>query len=109
MNKYTDLRLVHCADGSAAYTSNSTLDHLIAHINCELSKISDWLCPNRLSLNVAKSSYSIYSDKIVNALPDIHIRGQALHQSNEINFLGVIIDDKLSFGNHIDSVCKTRP
>ena len=34
------------------------------------------------------------------------IRGQALPQSNEIKFLRIITDDKLSFGNQIDSVCK---
>ena len=105
MNKCTDLKLVHYADYSIVYASNSSLDHLIEHVNSELSKISDWLCANRLSLNVAKSSYLIYSNKKANTAPDILIRGHALPQSNEIKFLWVIIDDELSFGNHIDFVC----
>ena len=63
MNKCTDLKLVQYADDSTAYTSYSSLDHLIEHVNSELYKICDWLCANRLCLIVAESSYSIYSKK----------------------------------------------
>ena len=37
---------------------------------------------------------------------NIRIHGQALPQCNENRLLGAVIYDKLSFGNHIDSVCK---
>ena len=58
MHKCTNLRLVHYADDSTAY---KTLDSLnsISEVNTELSKISEWLCANRLSLNVTKSYFSI--------------------------------------------------
>ena len=105
-NRCSDLKLVHYADGITAYTSNSSLDHFIEHENFELSKNSDWLCANRPSLIVSESSYSICSNRKVNTAPDVLIRGQTLQQSNEIKFLGVIFDDKLSFGNHIDFVCR---
>ena len=61
--KFTDLKLVDYADDCMAYTSNNALDHLSEHVDCELSKNSDWLCAHRISLNVAKSSFSIYSYK----------------------------------------------
>ena len=90
MNKCTDLKLVHYADDSTANRSNSSLDHLIVHVNSELTKISDWLCANRLPLDVSKASYSIYSNKKVKIA-----RGETFRQINEIKFLRVIIDDKL--------------
>ena len=96
MNKCTDLKLVHYADDSTAYTSINLLGHLIEHVNCGLSKISEWLCAIRLSLNVVKYSYLINSNKKVETSSVILMCGQILSQRNEINFLGVTIDHKLS-------------
>ena len=59
-NKCTDLKLVYYDDDSIAYTCNGSLDHLIEYVNSELTKINELLCANRLSLNVVKSSTSIY-------------------------------------------------
>ena len=39
MNRCTDLKLVHYADDSTAYTSNSSLEHLIEHVSYELLKL----------------------------------------------------------------------
>ena len=106
MNKCDDLKRIHYTDDITAYTSNSSVDHLINHVKFELSKISDWLCGNILSLNFVKSTYTIYSNEKINTAPGFFMRGQALPQSNENKFVRIITDDKLSFGNQIDSVWK---
>ena len=38
-------------------------DSLIHHINTELPKIFDWLCANKLTLNLSKTKYIIFQPR----------------------------------------------
>ena len=51
MHKCIDFRLVHYTDVSTAYKTLNSLNS-ISDVNTDLSKISEWLCANQLSLNV---------------------------------------------------------
>ena len=59
------------ADDTALLYSAPTLDELKVTMNNSLSKVATWLNSNRLTLNVKKSTYQLFS--IHNRLPDIHI------------------------------------
>ena len=45
------------ADDTSLFYSHKDPNQLIRVMNCELSKISEWLKVNKLSLNVAKTNY----------------------------------------------------
>ena len=66
---------------------------LIAIVNNELTKIVEWLNVNKLSLN----------GRIINDT-DIKINGQKIARVACTRFLGVLIDEKLSWTNHIKSI-----
>jgi len=57
-------------------------------VNIELEKVDNWLCANRLSLNVRKSYFSVFSSRVLEDAPVIQIRGQNL-------------DDRLTFAKHV--------
>ena len=81
-------------------------DTLIELMNTELVKVVDWLNVNKLSLNVKKTHFIIFSrrrDKIeVNAT--LMINNVRIHMTDNTKFLGVIIDKNLTFYDHIQYV-----
>ena len=89
-------------------------------MNHELSKLVLWLKSNRLSLNIKKTKFMVFSNKpIILANSSIKICNESIEQVQFIKFLGVIIDCKLKFEHHVKYVkgkvskaigllCKTR-
>ena len=50
-------------DKTTAYRAEKSLYKFIRNVKSKLFKTNVWLCPNKLSLNFAKSLYSISSKK----------------------------------------------
>ena len=75
-------------------------------INDELKDIVIWLRTNKLWLNINKTHYMLFSNKIV-AQPNITIEidKQLITCVTKTKLLGVIIDNKLSWKEHIPYVC----
>ena len=94
------------ADDTSLYYSCKNTNNLENVINCELAKISDWLSANRLSLNVAKSKLLYFTNKNRNALKDIvvKINGESLNEVDSAKYLGVYMDNKLSWNVHTNNI-----
>ena len=74
-------------------------------IDAKLSKINDWLAVNKLSLNVGKTKFMIFS-KINKNVPIINlsINHQRLERVDVFTFLGLTIQENLSWKAHIRKV-----
>ena len=92
------------ADDSNMFISGSDVHELIDTLNDELKKVVTWLNTNKLSLNVLKSHYMIFSTKNVVCSNAVNISGHELEKVNFTKFLGVIIDTKLSWKFHINYI-----
>ena len=68
--------------------------------------LSDWFKANKLSLNVKKLNYLIFKPKQRRQEFDlnIEINGHKMIRTKEVTFLGVILDENLSWKSHIS--CK---
>ena len=79
------------------------------NINKELMLIHDWLLANKLSLNISKTKFMIfrYPQKPPKSLPnlDIHIDGHKLEKVSNFDFLGLTINETLSWKHHIEKIC----
>ena len=67
-----------------------------------LVRIKDSLICNRLSLNVKKSFFMIFTNWCVVHDFTLHISNDVMTLVDCTRFLGVIIDSKLKFSFHID-------
>ena len=92
------------ADDTSIFYSNKNLKVLEKDVNSALKDISEWLIANKLSLNVTKSKLLLFnisnqkrSEKI-----NLHINGAVIEEPEYAKYLGVIIDNKLSWGPHIE-------
>jgi len=100
------LKLVHFADDTTAMKSMCNPELLIREINDGLVMVRDWLCANRLSLNVGKTSYMVISDRSVNDLPVAKIGDHSLNLVDSSKFLGLNVDSRLNFKLHTAELCK---
>ena len=101
----------HCfsilfADDTNMFTTGKDFEILCNQINEDLQAIQEWLNYNKLSLNVLKTHYMIFTprNKRVNDI-DIKIYGTKIQRVYFTKFLGVQIDAHLTWKYHIDYTC----
>ena len=96
------------ADDSNVFYAGKDPDEMIKTMNNELEKLLVWLKANKLCLNVKKTHYMFFSPprKCVNSSTKLIIEGEIINQVSETKFLGVIVDSKLSWTNHINYISK---
>ena len=98
------------ADDTTLQLSSNNINNLFTVANEELQKVSLWFQSNKLTLNVLKTRYAIFRSKNM-ILP---AEGLTLKMGNEtierigdnmpennFKFLGHVIDEHLSWANHI--------
>ena len=74
-------------------------------INSELDNIFDWLCSNKLSLNVSKTKFACFHKKHKEMVySDLKINTISIDRVSEFNFLGLIISSDLKWSKHIDHI-----
>ena len=77
-------------------------------MNNELKLLYEWLCANRLSLNVDKTEFIIFrppKTKLDNRVI-LKLYNTKIHESRKIKYLGLIMDDRLTWKFHINELCK---
>lgn len=99
-------KVILYADDSTLSTSINLLNADENSINIELDKISVWLKLNKLSLNVAKTKAIIFSSKKTIKIPNIKINSTSIDFVESFNYLGIIIDTKLTWKEHINHITK---
>ena len=60
------LTFLHFADDTTVHMSGINLRQLCVDMSAELLKVSEWIKANRLSLNVDKTSFMLFTHKVVN-------------------------------------------
>jgi exonuclease III len=92
------------ADDTNLLINEHNFSKLIENVNQELSVIKTWFDSNKLSLNIAKTTYIIFhlpQKKIPSSIIDIKIGQTNIKQTSHAKFLGVHIDENLNWKKHI--------
>lgn len=93
------------ADDTALVYHGPDLHLLETLINEDLSRFYDWLCANGLVVNESKSVFMHFHPRNKTALPlNILINNAPIKQANSHKYLGLSIDDKLTWDSHIDNI-----
>ena len=103
-----DLSMVSDVFNMLMYADDTTLycniDQNVSEevINNELSKVSQWLAANKLSINVTKTKYMVFHlHKKVVTCPDLQLNGNKIERVTQFNFLGLILQSNLSCQSYI--------
>src|SRR5260221_10817254 len=73
-------------------------------INTELELVAQWLRSNLLSLNLLKTAYMVFTKQKVRHM-NLLLQSSIISQVSETKFLGVIINEELSWSPHLIQVC----
>ena len=96
------------ADDTNIFLEDKDVNNVITRMNTEILNIIDWINANKLSLNVSKTKYMIFhtQGKSVASNLTVNINDKTIDKVNHIKFLGVEIDSKLNWSEHIKVVKK---
>ena len=98
----------HFADDTNLLYINKSVKTLCKKINQDLKGVTDWLNSNRISLNINKTEFVIFRSprNPINAEINIRLNGKRLYPSKFIKYLGVLLDEHLSWKYHINELIK---
>ena len=96
------------ADDTHLFSSGKDIEKLYEVANEELNAIAEWLKVNRLSLNVKKTHYMVFTNAKNNRpKSELKIEGESISEVPKTKFLGVMIDQQLNWQHHISYIsCK---
>uniref|UniRef100_A0A672HHM4 Reverse transcriptase domain-containing protein n=1 Tax=Salarias fasciatus TaxID=181472 RepID=A0A672HHM4_SALFA len=98
------LKLVLFADDTNIFCSDEHIDTLLDKVTAEMHQLKVWFDCNKLSLNLSKTKYMIFSNRKKITKQTLIIDQEIIEKVDEFKFLGVLIDNKLNWKSHIKYV-----
>ena len=98
-NLYADDTIVYC-QGDTVCEVNDKLQNCVSHLN-------NWYVKNKLSVNISKSEIMLISSRhrFLSDELDISIDGQSLKYVQCANYLGMKIDNHLTWNDYVNKLC----
>ena len=104
------LKTILFAEDTTCFYSHKDVKTLCETVNSELKEVCNWFKANKLSLNAKKENLMFlgtrFRQKDIDDRFDIFLDGCKLSRVEEAKFLGITIDENLSWKKQIDNVCK---
>ena len=100
------MKLLLYADDVVVCISEKNVNNLITSLNNELILFNNWFIKNCLSLNINKSNFIIFHScrKVIECNSSLSINNISFNRVSSIRYLGVLIDEHLSWLTHISYV-----
>ena len=105
-NSSNVLSFILFADDTSVFFSHKNPDTLLNTVNSELKCIYEWICCNKLSLNVQKTQSMFVSNSISTLPGNLSLMNTSIDLVESTTFLGLFIDNKLSWKKHTTYLCK---
>ena len=106
-NISSKLKFFLFADDTNIFHDSDNYFTLERTMNKELKKLYQWLILNRLSLNISKTNFVIFSPiNKPKANVTLLINKHAITEASYVKYLGVLFDSNLSFKHHINELSK---
>ena len=98
------LKFILFADDTNIFCSGKDVNELSKLVTRELDKLKNWFATNKLSLNVTKTNFMLFSRNADAVDIEVKIDDVIVNRVDATKFLGVVIDDKLTWKKHIETV-----
>jgi len=104
----THLKFVLYADDANILITGQNVEEVVQKVNKLSPLLLNWVDNNGLALNLKKTCYMLFTSTR-NRSPniDIQLAGTNIERKTDARFLGVIVDDKLTWSSHIAAI-KTK-
>ena len=98
------LKFIQFADDTTLLFRSKNIEQLNSILEKECNKVITWLSANRLVVNLSKTHSMLFTNKLGNLTLHIRINDIYLEHKAETLFLGVMIDQKLTWKPHIQHI-----
>ena len=98
------LSCIQFADDTTLYYADKNLDVLKCCVEHDLNIILDWFRANSLTLNVQKTNYLLFALDTRKHAVYLNVDNVTIQPSSKTKFLGVIVDDRLEWSQHVKNV-----
>ena len=103
-----NLSYLHCvqfADDTTLLLGHKNHRYLKYCVESDLAIVQDWFNANKLTLNINKSTFMIFSPNHTKTCElEITLNGITLPRTNNTKFLGTWIDEKLVWSHHLKNL-----
>ena len=102
------MKTILFADDTVLVHSDNNLGKLQNSVNHEITKVMDWLTAKKLLLNISKTKYMLITNKHLSTESlVINVNRNSIEISLAYKYLGVIVDEKLTWKEHCKQLCST--
>lgn len=95
--------LLYADDAALLYAVDNPAELQLA-MQHDINLLHGWLSKNVMSLNTVKTCYVTFGKARTIDDIDITVDGETIKRVNKFKYLGLIIDDDLTFGDHVNHV-----
>ena len=95
------------ADDTALYAASPSYIDLMLALTIDMATVSEWLKLNKFTLNISKTKLMIFgSQRKLSTIADVRLQleGESIERMDTSKYLGVILDQCLSFEPHVQTV-----
>ena len=89
------------ADDNTPYSAGNTVDEVLCSLQNSSKSMFDWFENNRMRANPEKSDLILTKPNTI----ETQICGEIINSTEIVKLLGINIDNKLTFEQHVDSLC----
>ena len=94
------------ADDTVVYCTGKNINETVENVNNDLVKLVNWLKYKKLKLNINKTKALVITLKRNKHCGDIKIENEIIEKVESVKYLGVVIDNRLNFNNHLEMIIK---
>ena len=101
----TKSEVCNFADDNTLYSCNKNLKHVFSNLKYDFRNVLDWFKINSMKTNPGKFQFMVLA--VNHIVPfRLYVNGKTIPCSNEVQLLGIAIDNELKFKKHIEEFCK---
>ena len=96
----------HFADNTYLRHISKSIKKLNEFVNFDLKNLSNWLNANKISLNVSKTELIMFKPRMEKVDFDLKLKlnGKRLYPTKSVKYLGIKIDETLTWNEHINEI-----
>jgi hypothetical protein len=93
------------ADDTNLFISDKSLNNVRKKAENLLENLFKWFAANQLTINIKKTCFTLFGHKGTAELETLQFGNEFIHKVDSTKYLGMLLDWKLSWNDHIDMLC----
>ena len=98
------------ADDTSLVMYDNDFNRLVNHVSLTFQKLSRWCIENKLTISMEKTNFVSFhtpNKPLVGNVREIATENMVINRVDAVKYLGITIDEKLTWNAHVEYVCNS--